>query len=250
MFGPGRQQGKSQQPDGEIRRAAVSFRSCCSEELRVVLRTLVAFLLVVSLILTVIPTSVFADELTIGGQLHGFRKLPAVDGKEWSFDDFSEAKVLVVMFISNRCPYSVDYEGRLSELQQYCSMSKECIQLLAVNSNYGRDESLAGMLIRSREREFEFPYVKDEDQSVARTFGAVYTPEFFVFDQDRKLVYKGALDDATNAAAVEINYVKNAIDAVRTGASVEVPEVGARGCTIRFKRRGRAKSSKQAATAN
>ena len=177
------------------------------------------------------------EELSIGSELPEFAALPSVDDKQWKSDDFDDATVLIVAFTCNRCLYAIDYEERLKQLHEYCQQKGLSVQLLVVNSNYGRDESLDRMKTRSSEREFRFRYVKDEEQSVARAFGAVYTPEFFVFNRQKKLVYKGALDDSTNADEVTVNYVQEAVEAVVKGNPVEVNEVGARGCTIRFKRR-------------
>lgn len=185
------------------------------------------------------------DELQIGGELPTFAALPSVDGKQWKSGDFSDAAVLIVAFTCNRCLYAVDYEERLANLYEYCQKKGPSVQLLVINSNDGRDESLEKMKTRSRERKFSFTYVKDEEQSVARAFGAVYTPEFFVFNQQKQLVYKGALDDSTNADEAKVNYVQEAVEAMIRGGSVAVPEVGARGCTIRFKRRRPASTAKR-----
>ncbi len=184
------------------------------------------------------PIALADNGLEIGGKLPVFAAMPGVDGQHWKSEDFREAAVLIVAFTCNRCLYAIDYEERLTLLYDDCQQrSDERVQLLVINSNHGRDESLAMMKLRSTERKFGFPYVKDEEQSVARAFGAVYTPEFFVFDQQRRLAYKGAMDDATKADAVTVNYVQKAVEALTRGESIETAEVGARGCTIRFRRR-------------
>lgn len=195
--------------------------------------------IVVSLVCSCSLLQAEDSDLKIGEPLPEFSGLAAVDGGKWGSASFKEAQVLVIAFTCNRCPYAVDYEDRLKALQTFCRSLDGQARLLVINSNYGRDESLERMQERAREKEFAFPYVKDADQSVARTLGAVYTPEFFVFDQERRLTYRGALDDATNAEEAKTNYVNAAVSAILEGKPVDPAEVGARGCTIRFKRRRR-----------
>ena len=177
------------------------------------------------------------EEFGLGDTLPAFSKLVAVDGTEWSTDQFTKSEVLIIAFTCNRCLYSVDYEERLNLLHKKYGDPKSPVKLLVINSNYGPDESLKRMTSRAKEQHFEFTYVKDSDQSVARGLGAIYTPEFFVFDHDRRLVYKGALDDATNADEVKRHYVNDAVAALLAGTPIKIEEAGARGCTIRFKRR-------------
>jgi hypothetical protein len=176
-------------------------------------------------------------EFSLGDSLPVFSKLVAVDGTEWSTDQFARSEVLIIAFTCNRCPYAVDYEERLNLLNKRYGDSKSPVKLLVINSNHGPDESLERMASRTQEQHFEFTYLKDDDQVVARGLGAIYTPEFFVFDQERRLVYKGALDDATNAVEVKTHYVNDAVAAVLAGTPIKTAEAGARGCTIRFKRR-------------
>ncbi|MCH2200656.1 MAG: thioredoxin family protein [Fuerstiella sp.] len=163
--------------------------------------------------------------------------LTDIDGKNWNTANLADAKVMIVVFTCNECPYSVDYEDRLNTLHRKYVDSGGQVRLLVVNSNTGSRESLAEMSKRAEQKQFSFVYVKDSDQSFARSLGAVYTPECFVFDQDRRLVYKGALDDSTTETNVKVHYVNDAVTAVLAGAPVKTPEAGARGCAIRFKRR-------------
>ena len=188
-------------------------------------------------LLSTCPAVAQDDEFKIGTKLPDFPILIAVNGTEWDSKKLAAAEVLILAFTCNRCPYSVDYEDRLNALQQKHSESGGRVQLLVINSNYGPDESLPRMKTRAKEKQFEFPYVKDKDQSIARSVGAVYTPEFFVFDRDRRLAYKGALDDATNFDNVTKHYVNDAVVALLAGKDVKTAETGARGCTIRFERR-------------
>ena len=178
------------------------------------------------------------EDLVIGDAAPEFSELVATGGKTYSTADFQDAEILVIAFTCNHCPYAVDYEDRLVALHDKWK-DIDSVRLIAINSNFGRDESLEKMNERATSKKFLFPYLKDETQDVARSMSAVYTPEFFVLDRDRKLVYKGALDDSTDADKVTKKHVEDAVDAVLSGKPVPVKEVGARGCTIRFKRRRR-----------
>ena len=195
----------------------------------------------ITLILIVLYFSrpAFADEgkFTIGDKLPEFSNLTAVDGTKWNSGKLGDSRVLIIAFTCNGCPYAVDYEDRLNVLHEKYRKSAKQVKIFVINSSFGPDDSLENMQIRAKEKRFRFPYVKDKDQSVAGRLGAVFTPEFFVFDQDRKLAYKGALDDSTDAEEVKTHYVNDAVSSLLAGTPVKTTEVGARGCTIRFKRR-------------
>lgn len=175
----------------------------------------------------------------IGDAAPGWKNLNGTDDEQHSFHDLKDAKVVVVCFTCNTCPYAVDYEERLVALQKKYTDAKQPVRLVAINSNAIPADGLDRMKARASERSFNFPYLKDESQYVARQWGAIYTPEFFVLDQDRKLIYRGAMDDDTDVAKVERRYVEEAVAAGLAGTAPEVSETGARGCTIRFKRRRR-----------
>ncbi|GAB5443201.1 MAG: thioredoxin family protein [Fuerstiella sp.] len=175
----------------------------------------------------------------IGDAAPGWKNLTGTDDEQHSFNDLKDAKVVVVCFTCNTCPYAVDYEERLVALQKKYTDAKQPVRLVAINSNAIPADGLDRMKARASERSFNFPYLKDESQDVARQWGAIYTPEFFVVDQDRKLIYRGAMDDNTDAAKVQRRYVEEAVAAGLAGTAPEVSETGARGCTIRFKRRRR-----------
>lgn len=169
-----------------------------------------------------------------------FQDLRRVDGKKVSLSSYQQ-RYVVVCFTSNTCPYSIDYEERLKQLQQKFQDDNWSAVVLAINSNDHKDDSLEKMTSKAKEQEFNFDYLKDEDQAVAKTFDAVYTPEFFVLDRQRHVIYQGALDDATKLNDVTINYVLTAIESHRDGRPIEVKNTGARGCRIRFERRRKQK---------
>lgn len=113
------------------------------------------------------------------------------------------------------------------------------VQLIAINANDASkypDDSLPNMKLRASEKHFNFPYLRDEDQKVAKSYGAGRTPEVFLFDVDGALRYHGAIDDNyDDPKAVKIPYLREAIDALLQGRSISVPETQPVGCTIKWK---------------
>jgi peroxiredoxin len=106
--------------------------------------------------------------------------------------------------------------------------------VVAINVNTIPEDSLPKMKEHAQEKGFNFPYLFDESQKIARDFGATYTPEFFVLDKDRKVVYMGALDDRNDPAKATVHYLEAAVQAALKGEKPPYPETVARGCLIRF----------------
>jgi thiol-disulfide isomerase/thioredoxin len=191
------------------------------------------FLVAVSLLQVVADD---AAAIKLGDVCPGFVGLQGVDGRRWSLDDFADKPVLVLCFTCNSCPYSVDYEERLLAFaKKYAGVTGD-VALVAVNSNRKPSETLEKMGERAKQRGFTFPYVMDESQQLAASCGAVYTPEFFVFGRDRRLIYKGAMDDRTKESEVQERHVERAVEAALKGELPEVQEVPARGCAIPYRR--------------
>ena len=163
--------------------------------------------------------------------------LKATDGKTYSLAGFKDAKALCVVFSCNHCPYVQAYEGRFNGLQ--AEFGPQGFQLVAINSNdatqYAED-GFDAMVARAKEKGFKFPYLRDEDQSVAKAFGAVRTPHVFLFDGARKLAYIGRIDDSWDQPAkVKQRELANAVSDLLAGRPVAVPETFAVGCTIKWK---------------
>ncbi|HLB01392.1 MAG TPA: thioredoxin family protein [Bacteroidota bacterium] len=175
------------------------------------------------------------QQLRIGNPLPRFSGLRGVDGKTHSGSDFHES-VIVVVFSCNHCPYVQAYEDRMMDFQK--TYSAKGVRLVAINANdemnYPED-SYDEMVKRAKKRNFNFPYLCDTDQSVADAFGATHTPQFFVFDKERKLRYTGKLDDNWKVAAdAKEHYLRDAVDAILAGKPVKVPETHSIGCTIKW----------------
>lgn len=174
--------------------------------------------------------------LELGSKAPDF-SLPATDGKDYSLDGLGAAKALCVVFSCNHCPYVQAYEDRFKALQaQY---GPRGFQLLAINANDAVDypeDGFEAMRARAAEKAFNFPYLRDESQAVARAYGAVRTPHVFLFDAARRLAYVGRIDDSWNAPdKVTRRELAEAVEDLLEGRAVRTPETFAVGCTIKWK---------------
>ncbi len=173
--------------------------------------------------------------LQIGSKAPEFN-LKGTDGNYYSIKSFSGKKAFVVVFSCNHCPYVQAYEDRLISIQaDYMSD----LQVITINSNddvkYPED-SFEQMIERSGFKKFNFPYLRDEDQLVAKKFGATHTPEIFLFDFEYKLVFHGKIDDNwQNESIVKTKYLRTAIEELLAGKKISVPETFTIGCTIKWK---------------
>ena len=176
------------------------------------------------------------DKLKIDSAIFNF-SLIGVDDKTYSLNDFSDKKILIVIFSCNHCPYVQAYEDRIISLQK--EFEKDGVQIIAINSNDDvkyLDDSFDEMKKRASARGFNFPYLRDETQDTAKTFGATHTPQIFLFDSDRKLKYEGKIDDNWQEPdKVKFAYLREAILEVLNDKEVSVPETFSIGCTIKWK---------------
>jgi peroxiredoxin len=181
----------------------------------------------------------FNPVIDIGDKAPLWKKLPGVDGKEHSTEDLKKKDVLVVFFTCNSCPYAVDYEDRVLAFAKKHSEKDSKVGLVAINVNLVKEDLPPEMKKKAKEKGFTFPYLFDESQQIAKDFGAGFTPEFFVLNKDRKVVYMGAFDDSPNADKVKTKHVENAVAAALAGKSPKVTETVPIGCRIRIERRRR-----------
>jgi thiol-disulfide isomerase/thioredoxin len=175
--------------------------------------------------------------LAIGSPCPDFRDLPGVDGKKHALGDFSDAKVLVVVVSCNHCPHVVANEERLVKISN--AYAPKGVRFIAINANdtsrYPADD-LEHMIVRAKERDFRFAYVRDDSQETVRALGARFTPELFVFDEKRALRYHGRIDDNShNPSAATSHDLVNALDALLAGQTPPVLETQATGCSVKWK---------------
>ena len=176
--------------------------------------------------------------LPLGTPLPSFALTDVVSGQVISPRDFEAKQVLLVMFICPHCPYVIHVQEGIAALgRDYASKS---VGIVAISSNdavaYPSD-SPDGMRAQAAKLAFTFPYCYDETQDVARSFNAACTPEFYVFNRDRKLVYRGQLDEARRHTSTPVtgSYVRAAIDSTLAGAAVDPDQRPSIGCNIKWK---------------
>lgn len=178
---------------------------------------------------------VIETHLKPGSKLPDFSLL-STDGKNYSPNTFQESKVLVVMFTCNHCPYVRAYEERLINLQK--AYDDKTVAFVAINSNDEKnypEDSFENMVKRAKERGYNFPYLRDKTQNIAKTFGASYTPEVFVFDENRILKYHGRIDDNWQEPdKVTKKHLKEAIGALLQNKVIDRPDTQAIGCTVKW----------------
>jgi peroxiredoxin len=205
-------------------------------------------LLEIATLVAAVLTSVSADAgkynpvLNIGDKAPAWKQLPGVDGKQHALADLKDKAVVVVVFTCNSCPYAVDYEDRLIAFTALHTQQDSPVALVAINVNTVKEDLPEQMKKRARAKGFTFPYLFDGSQQIAKAYGAGATPEFFVLDRARRVVYMGAMDDNSDASKVRRKHVEIAVKAVLSGTSPAVKETVPIGCRIRFARRRRKKS--------
>lgn len=163
--------------------------------------------------------------------------LPGVDGKRYSLASFADARILVVVFSCNHCPFVIGSEDRMI---RFCNDYDEYeLAMVAINSNETGNhptDSFEHMVQRAKEKGFPFPYLRDESQQVAWQYGALRTPHFYVFDHDRLLRYTGRMDDNPRQPGQEKTHeLRDAVDDLLIGRAVRVPITNPIGCNIKWK---------------
>lgn len=174
--------------------------------------------------------------LAIGTTAPDF-ELPGVDGKNHSLKELADKKAVIVIFSCNHCPYVQAYEERIIEIQK--DYAAKGVQVIAINSNEDvnyPEDSFENMKKRAQEKKFNFLYLRDQTQQIARAYGATHTPHIFLFDQERKLRYTGKIDDNwQEPGKVKKRYLREALDAVLNGQTPPEAETHAIGCTIKWR---------------
>ena len=171
--------------------------------------------------------------LTIGAGAPDFGNLLGVNGERYSLSSFQNKTLLVLLFVSNGCPTVKACQDRMVKIQSdYLGTSVQLIALNSNNSYLSPADTYAEIVLRAREKGFNFPYVKDENGTVAKAYGAVCTPHAFLLDEERKLRYKGRIDDSRSPERVTVTDLRNAIDDLLASRPVRTPETKPFGCSI------------------
>ena len=197
-------------------------------------------LFVVAAVLFVQATDAPQDGYGVGDYATDF-ELPNIDGESVSLSDYNDAKGYIVVFTCNTCPYAQLYEQRIIDLhRQYADQG---FPVIAINPNdvtKQPGDSIEEMVARAKDKDYPFPYLRDDSQKIAKAYGATKTPHVFVLNKEGAEKYKvefiGAIDDnPQNPNSVNEKYVESAIDALLSGKSPKVKTKRAIGCTIKWR---------------
>lgn len=202
------------------------------------------------LMLTLLSVAVLNQSLTagkynavrdIGDPAPAWKNLPGVDGKTHSLSDLKDKELVVVVFHSCSCDVAEAYEDRMKAFTAKYAGKDGRVAVVAINVSQEEEDRLPAMKTRAKQHEFNFPYLFDESQQTAREFGALWTPEFFILNKERKIAYMGGLDDRSAIRLVKHRYLEEATDALLAGKLPKIQEAPAIGCRIRVKRERRRK---------
>lgn len=162
--------------------------------------------------------------------------LPATDGKTYSLNDFADAKVLVISFTCNHCPYVVGSdEVTRQTIEKFAPQGVRMVAINANSVNTKPDDSFDHMVQRMEEHKFPWVYLHDESQEVALAYGALRTPHFYIFDEERKLVYSGrGVDNPRDTSKMTVNDLENALEEVVNGKAVTTPLTNPIGCNVKW----------------
>jgi peroxiredoxin len=162
--------------------------------------------------------------------------LPGVDGQNHSLSDYADVKVLVIVFSCNHCPFVIGSEDRMKQFVK--DYADQGVKLVAINSNETENhptDSFEHMVEHAKQIGMNWDYLRDESQEVARAYGALRTPHFYVFDEQRKLRYTGRMDDSPRVPGNESTHeLRDAVDAVLAGAEPAVPLTNPIGCNVKW----------------
>jgi len=202
-----------------------------------------------TLILTLAPEFSSAGKynaiMSIGDNMPAFASLPGTDSASLSSTDIKES-VVVLVSLANHCPWVKGMDKGLIEVAE--KFKDQDVRVVGFSVNHQQADRLPAMKEHARKVGYNFSYIYDESQELGRQLGATRTPEYFVFDKDRKLVYTGLLYDSParmdkNGAIKRINgepktfYVENAIAAVLAGRVVDPSETRAHGCGVKYEKK-------------
>lgn len=178
----------------------------------------------------------YSQKIPFGAKAPDF-SLPGIDGKTYSLAFFADKKILVIVFMCNHCPYVQACWDRLIALQEEFGL--QGVQFVGINANDAEqypEDSFENMKEYAAEKGHNFPYLRDETQEVAKAYGAVCTPDIFVYDEKRELVYHGRIDDNwQNPSKVTRHELKEALSALLRSEKPKKDQNPSMGCSIKWK---------------
>ena len=176
-----------------------------------------------------------AFTLSLGSKAPDFA-LKATNGNTYSLNDFKDAKVLVIFFTCNHCPYVTGSDEITRQTaDKFKSLGVKFVGINSNSPNTYEEDSFEHMVKRMNEHKFPWLYLYDETQDVARAYGALRTPHFFVFNKERKLVYTGrGIDNPRESSKMTVNDLKNALEELLAGKKITTPLTNPIGCNVKW----------------
>ena len=179
----------------------------------------------------------FNPTLSVNDPAPIWKELPGVDGKNHSLADLDPKKPVIVVFTCNSCDVATDYEDRIIA---FAKKHADEAAVVAICASAKPADALPRMQERAEEKKLPYPYLYDKSQAIGQTYGANYTPEFFLLTpgkpDQRRIVYMGAMDDSTYADKVTTDYLEPALTAALKNEAPAVKETAPRGCRIKYPR--------------
>jgi len=176
-----------------------------------------------------------AFTLSLGSEAPDF-SLRATDGNTYSLKDFADVKVLVIFFTCNHCPYVIGSDEVTRRSAE--KFGPQGVKFVGINSNSPNtyeEDSFENMVKRMAEYEFPWLYLYDGTQDVARAYGALKTPHFYVFNEERKLVYTGrGVDNPRDTSKMTVNDLENAFEEILAGKEITTPITNPIGCNVKW----------------
>ncbi len=162
--------------------------------------------------------------------------LPATDGNTYSLDSFKDSKFLVVFFTCNHCPYVIGSDELTRKTaERFKPLGVEFVGINSNSKNTYEDDDFPHMVERMKEHNFLWKYLHDETQEIALSYGALRTPHFYVFDEDRKLVYTGrGVDNPRDISKVTVNDLERTLEELTTGKAISIPVTNPIGCNVKW----------------
>lgn len=162
--------------------------------------------------------------------------LPATDGKTYSLEDFADAKILVIFFTCNHCPYVINSdEITRATANAYAPKGVRFVGINSNSKNTYADDSFEKMVERMQEHKFPWTYLHDESQDVARAYGALRTPHFFVFNEERELVYTGrGVDSPRDPSKITEHTLDLVLSDITAGKAPRVEATNPIGCNVKW----------------
>lgn len=176
-----------------------------------------------------------AFTLEIGKKAIDFN-LPATDGKSYSLESFKDSKFLVVFFTCNHCPYVTGSdEITRQSAEKFRSYGVEFVGINSNSANTYAEDDFDHMIKRMEEFNFPWKYLRDESQETALAYGALRTPHFYVFNENRELVYTGrALDNPRDISKMSVNDLDRTLEELVSGKEISVPVTNPIGCNVKW----------------